>query len=328
MNVKCFKPRIMKTKNLLKVMFTVVAIFAVAATFAQTHEPYTEMSNEFAATGDNDTVTVSNTVTKWLPYYVEPDNVLNSMSADYDPTTDPESQGIYTSFGWSFDGTNGGGTASLQYQPDAANDTVPYVEVQFTGTNTDADTLIVTETSDGGCAGDPVKLPIVVVNEPVFDVTTDTDNDTIEICDSPGYAITVASIADNGITGGNLKFEMDSTVETLNADMSVKTTEQATTTVYPTIPENGNLGGTDVTVFTHDLTTRNGDITRYSFIFNGMSDHISRKTDYLALADRTGGTDSEFNYYGPTTGGNGKVFIVYPTPNTGDIYYIPNDFNQ
>ena len=318
----------MKTR-LLKITLSFAMLFIAAGVFAQTHEPYTEMTNDYATTGDNDTVTVSNSETKWVPYYVEPDATLNNLTSNYDPNNDDEeSQGVYTDFTWTYDNTNGS-VASLRGQPNAGNDSVPYIELQFTTANGngDADTLVVTETSQGSCAGSPVKLPIVVVDEPSFDVTTDGDNDTLEICDRSGEPINVASIASSNVQGGDLKFQVDSTIETINTDGS-QISLLNSNTVYPTIPEDGNLGQSNVTVFSHDLETRNSEITRYSFTFNGISDHISRKTDYLSLATSDGSNDSEYNYYGPSTGGDALVYIVYPTPSTGDMYYVPNNFDQ
>ncbi|MFO8234086.1 MAG: hypothetical protein R6U04_01590 [Bacteroidales bacterium] len=317
----------MKARNLLKLLFTMTAVFAFTATFAQ-NPPHSIMIESDATSVDS--VTVSDNVDKYLPYYVEPDATLNSISDPYNTSENPESQGIYTSFSWSYEDVSGNDAYEFQYEP-AGNDTVPYVKVRFTESNygNDADTLSVIETSDGGCPGDPVKLPIMVFDEPSFDVTNDTDNDTIEMCDNENYSIQVASITDNGVTDGNLKFHVDSLVENIDADgNSIDAGDGdpiANATVYPTISEDGNLGVTDgVEVFTHDLVARNGDITRYSFTFYGISDHISRKTDYLS---NESATDADFTYYEPDSEGNTLVFVVFPPPETGNIQYIPNNFD-
>ncbi|MEF8811429.1 MAG: hypothetical protein V5A47_10935 [Bacteroidales bacterium] len=315
-----FNLRMMKTNRLLKITLSIAMLFIAVGLFAQPYQPYAEMTGS-SGNGITDTVTVSNNVTKYLPYYVEPDATLNNMTGDYNPNNDPESQGIYTSFSWTIPTD-----ATAQYQPDASNDTVPYVELRFDATG--SMTLSVEETSDGGCSGTPVTQDIVAVAEPSFEVTTDNDNDTLEICDRPGEAIQVASIADNGVQGGNLKFEVDSVVDNLDVDGNVTGTPSPSSTEYIAISEAGNLGGTDVTVFNHDLVTQNGEITRYSFTFNGINDHISRKSDYLAQGLGASPGDSEFNYYPQTSGGNALVYIVYPTPQTGNIYYVPNNFDQ
>lgn len=306
---------IMKTR-LLKITLSFAMLFIAAGIFAQ-NQPYTEMSG---SSGDatTDMVTISDAITKAMPYYVEPDNTINDLTAAYDPEQDPVAQGVNTTFEWDYAG--GADTTHV------TSDESPYIEISFTEIGTFQ--LSVTETAPGGgCAGDPVTMDIQVVDEPSFEVTAGTENDTVEICDRPGESITVSSIADNGLTAGDLKFEVDSLVQTIDAEGN-ELTELNNETVYPAIPEDGNLGGTDVEVFTHDLVSRNGEITRYSFTFNGISDHISRKTDFIAngLAGTTPG-DGDFNYYPQTDGGDALVYIVYPTPETGEIYYVPNDYD-
>lgn len=310
--------RIMKARNLLKVLFTMTAVFAFTATFAQ-NPPYDEMT----ATQDDgpDMVTVSDNVEKYVPYFVEPDATINSFSGDYDETnSDLEGQGIVTTFTWSYTGGH-----NFQYQPDNNNDEAPYVEVSFTETGSFE--LSVEETAPGGgCTGDPVTLNIEVVDEPSFEVTDETD--AIEMCDNEAYPIELASIAGNGVSGGDLQFQVDSVVENIDADGNTidagggnPITDE---TVYHSISEDGNVGGTNVEVFTHDLTARNGEITRYTFTFNGISDHISRKTDYLA---NQSANDENFTYYSHTSAENTLVYIVYPTPETGDIRYVPESFD-
>ena len=317
-----FNLRMMKTNRLLKITLSIAMLFIVGGLFAQPYQPYAEMTGS-SGDGITDTVTVSNTVTKYLPYYVQPDATLNNMTGDYVPSDPPEDQNIYTSFNWTIPAD-----ATPQYQP-AGNDTVPYVELSFDPAAVgNTYTLEVVETSDGGCSGTPVTQDIVAVAEPSFEVTGDADNDTIEMCDNSNYPIQVASIANNDVDGGDLKFEIDSIVDNLDAEGNVTGTPSPSTTEYIAIPEDGNLGGTDVTVFNHDLVTQNGEITRYSFTFNGISDHISRKSDYLAQSLGASPSDNEFNYYPQTSGGDALVYIVYPTPQTGDIYYVPNDFDQ
>lgn len=307
---------VMKAR-LLKITLSLAMFFLTAGAFAQ-NVPYAVMTDS-SGMGEADTVTVSDTEVKYLPYYVRPDAALNNMTAPYDPTLNsgadtPEEQGIYTSFSWSY-----AGGADLRYQPNQSNDTVPYVEISFTATgNFD---LTVIETSDGGCPGAPVTLPIEVVAEPSFEVTNDAN--PIEICETANQPIELDSLADNGVSGETLKFDLDSTVYNLNPDLTIDGVALNDVKVYPTLDES-NLGGTNVTAFNHDLTVRNNQITQYTFTFNGMSDHVSRKTDFLT---NQAGADASFTYYAPSSSENSITYIVYPTPQTGNIYYVPNSFN-
>lgn len=326
---------IMKAR-LLKLLFTMVAVLAVTSLSAQ-NEPYTEMDNDWADLGINDTVTVSNTVNKWIPYYVEPDATINNLTAPYDTAAAPESQNIYTSFSWTFDNSNGGASVSSRPRPlGSSNDTVPYIEYQFTSTNSGVgpDTVQVVETSDGGCPGDPVKVPVVVVEEPSFNVTGNgSDSIGYEICASPDQPIEISSIANNTVSGGNLRFQVDSVVDILNPDMSVNTADVVNSgNLYVDMAED-SMGVANSDIFRHPLLPKSNSITRYTFNFYGMSDHVSRKSDYISIVeaggDETGGTPSDFTYYQPANGTpSSKItYIVYPTPQTGDIYYIPSDYD-
>jgi hypothetical protein len=274
----------------------------------------------------NDTVTVSNTVNKSLPYFVRPDNVLNDFTGSYSPGTQPANQGIYTTFSWSYN--TGSGSATLSYTNGAAADTVPYVEVQFTGvTSGNPDTLVVSETSDGGCSGDPVKLPIEVVAEPSFNVTNNgTDSIGYEVCASGSTPIEIASFTDNNVRGGYLQFHVDSVVDQLNSDLSLASNITTSGDLYNVRMSEDSLGINNADLFTHDLSARNGKITRYTFNVYGMSDHISRKSDFLT---NTAGNDNAFTYYNPTNGSPGSkiTYIVYPKPQTGDIYYVPGTWD-
>jgi hypothetical protein len=85
----------------------------------------------------------------------------------------------------------------------------------------------------------------------------------------------------------------------------------------------------------YDISVQGGDVTRYRFSFgaadDGISDMISRKSDYLkgGIAGTDPGDEQSWTYYDATDGGNGTNIdvVVYPKPQTGNIYYVPNDFD-
>jgi hypothetical protein len=332
-NMLNFKILSIMKARLLKFLFTMVAVLAVTNGFSQIYQPYSQMSDS-SGMGITDTVTVSGDSAKMLPYYVRPDNVLNDMTGDYVPGTQPSDQGIYSNFSWTYKSVSG--NATINYENGAAADTVPYVEVEFTTTTSgDPDTLYVEETSAGGCTGDTVNLPIYIVDEPSFNVTGNgTDSIGYEVCAKGPTPIEINSLTDNGVTGGDLRFRVDSITDQLNPDLS-SAGELQSTSFYQNVHED-SLGVPNTDIFQHNLGVQNGEITQYTFKIYGMSDHISRKSDYLSLSDKTGGTNSQYTYYPPTNGPGGTtgdnaskiVYIVYPTPQTGDIYYIPNSFDQ
>jgi hypothetical protein len=59
-----------------------------------------------------------------------------------------------------------------------------------------------------------------------------------------------------------------------------------------------------------------GTRTQYVYTFTGVTDNVSRKSDYLSAATLYGG--------GPYT----FTFIVNPAPTTGPIFHIPNTFGN
>jgi hypothetical protein len=318
------KLRIMKKRNLLKFLFTAITVFAVGFANAQPYQPFTQMTGS-SSDGSTDMVTVSDNIIKYVPYYVEPDDVLNDLDAAYDISVDPTSQGVYSTFSWSF-----GGGANFRYQPGDAttSNNAPYIEISFTEIGTFE--LAVAEQAGGPttCASS-ITQQVQVVDEPSF--TLPGDGSAQEICADPdAESIQVASIGANGVSGENLQFYV--TTEVYNLDPSDLTQTGSAIDVsgltdvnYYRIPEDGNVGSTDpVEVFSYDLAVENNSITEYTITFHGISDHISRKTDFLV---NQAADDGSFNYY--SSGNHSSlVYRVYPTPNTGNIYYVPNTFDQ
>jgi len=333
------KLRIMKKKNLLKFLFTAIAVFVVTGVFAQ-NVPYAEMTDN-SGTATTDMVTVSNTIVKYLPYYVEPDDVLNSLDSDYDPTLGGGTgslvdQGINSTFEWTFlnsdDSENDGSAYSFRYLPTSSpEDQAPYVEVSFDQVGQYK--LSVLETSQGGCpGGSSVVSPVQVIAEPSFQVTSDGNDVTYERCALTNEPIQVYRIPSNGVSGGDLYFEVDFSVDNIdiNTDPATVTEVTATTTRHISISEDGNMG-TDapVTVVSEGLPVEGNAITRYTYTFKGINDHISRKTDFLAMGlSGTTPSPEDFNFYNPDGGSEVTItYMIYPAPNTGDIYYVPNDYN-
>ncbi|MGM0377867.1 MAG: hypothetical protein ACQEQ0_13940, partial [Bacteroidota bacterium] len=185
-----------------------------------------------------------------------------------------------------------------------------------------------------------------------------TPTDTLyEVCASDlsgGQDVLIQSITDNGVqgsgVGGNYKFRLDLdvyTVDAANAYSNGTGTEVRTET--DTIVEVG-LSGLDysnpITLIPgYDMDAVGGEITRYRFDFgstidganaNGITDPIQRKSQYLNTnpnpdQDPTSSTYAQgWDYLADDDGdneGSMVTFIVYPTPETGNIHYVPNDFD-
>lgn len=328
--------RIMKAKNLLKILFSLVAFLMVSSAFSQTYPGNLDQ----ATTGDVDSVTADVTV----PYYVEPDPVLNpSYTGSY-----PGGSGSLNAdadWSWWIGTTLGpGGTVNSQGNAGGDPDTDgPYIQMSWNApsvTNTpEYDSLYVSESNDNiACNGDTSSLRVLVFAQPGF-TPVDADNDLIQICGSQDYPVQLAQILDNGLDVGDLKIRLDS-VAVSNVDPANPQTDQgslvrAAEDTVAVIPTPLGTGNTDIELFTYYMGLKNNDVTRYRFRFDGdggISDQISRKSDYLAVGGSDPADDQTANwtYYPATINAEGPSIdvVVYPQPNTGNIYYVPSDFDQ
>ena len=289
----------------------------------------------------------SATVGTQIPYFVDPDPVINSLSGYYDTSETNVTNGISTEFTWSLDNVSGLSWGTPLNYPAASGSVAPYVVVQMpgsaTGTN-DADTLEVVEENPAvsGCPGPTRKVPIRVFAEPSFDMSDDDVSDTIEVCSGSVVNLPIYNVADNGIDKyGNVNFLMDTTVTEVDAQdySSELGSVESGTDIVRTRAEsdaltggNYNLypGGITLTAQDSDDGDSNAGVTKYVYTFKGMNDHISRKSDFYKLGSGNRGstTPLDFTFYGPdNVNDNSLVYIVFPAPNTGDIYHVPNDFN-
>ena len=332
MNVKCFKFRIMKARNLLKVLFTMVAVFAFSATFAQ-NVPYAEMTQS-SALGEIDSVTVN---TKMM-YYVEPDPILNNLSAAYDTTATRAAQGVNSSFAFTW---SAGGVGTIQTPTVDAS--APFRMIRFdAGTGTG--TLEVVETSAGGGCADatPTTQGIEVIAEPTFTVGAPAVDEICHDVGAAGYDVTLSSIT-VAAEGGQAHIMGDITVDTdTDADGTFETNVLGRTKNDTIYKLSDPVGATEpsLNIATVYMGAQGGNITRYRFDFgntvdatdnNGINDYISRKSDYFENALGAAPADTDFQFYASADGAQADRIIdiiVYPAPETQDIYFIPNDFNQ
>ena len=351
--------KMMKTRNLLKLFFTAVAVMFVSAMFAQTNEnePWEDM---VTGSGENDSVVVNSTV----PYYVEPDPVLNNLNGQYDPTSTNADQNINSTFEWrSSDNTVG-------FNDPTGGASAPYREVTFPGTATDGITIEVRELSSSGCSdGNWASKTVDVIPAPDF--TTDAIHN-LEVCSGTEHTVSIESIADDGIDGTSKYYfllDIDKRVreasETSPNYQNIYTHADTVVQVNTTDVTSGGVGLITQT-FTAGNYDYNGDgtaekcITEYRFDFTenlggddvaGLNNHISRKGGFLDLSndgtspegktpiDFSSGYDNTnygygasynaetlYSWYGQDAGT--ITVTVYPAPNTGNIYHVPNNFEQ
>ena len=292
--------------------------------------PYTQMNQLADPTAYTDTVTTGVAV----PYFVMPDPVLNdAFLGTYDPSLTNAVNDLESEWTWfKGDGDLTGGIVPATGDADA-----PYVQVTWTGTGGDSDTLWVREDIEMGssgsmCEGDSSWIEVVVVDEPFFVVRPAGDN-VVYHCGNTTEDLTIDSVANNLVRGGNFYFDYDIVIDNLNADLSLDANVSTDNNVYDTVARPaGALPYEDLVMIPmYDFNLLNSKITRYTFTLNGVNDHISRKSDFLSLTDQSGETVSEYTFYTPESGGGEETDIivyVFPRPETGDIFYIPNDFNK
>jgi hypothetical protein len=345
--------RMMKTSRLLKITLS-IAILAFLSTNVLGQPTYPS-GLEMGQTGDVDSVTAGVNI----PYYVAPDPVLNP---DYSSPYPDNSADLSQTEEWNWwTGVTGVGGSTVNQGTaggDPDNDG-PYIEVSWSSPSGNApasDSIYVTErNSDVGCDGDTSALEVLVFNQPAF-TPVDADNDLIELCGTQTYTVTLAEIVDNGVQTGNLKIQLDSiTVDNVDpaaprggSTNNVRFSEDTVVTIPSPLNNDGNPE-TDVPLLTdYYVGVQNGEVTRYRFVFgnntasgsseDGISDQISRKSDYLNVAGsdpdsypaNSNVQSNDWTYYAATDGGNGTNInvVVYPAPNTGNIYYVPHNFDQ
>jgi len=344
---------IMKAR-LLKITLSFAMLLIAAGAFAQGPYPAGNQINTGSVANPVDSVTAGQPI----PYYVSPDPVLNpSFDGTYEPGNNADGLNSSEDWVWSL-GTSGvGGSTANQGQDADGNQDGPYIEVTWTDPGMGApvtDSIYVQENNTNvGCGGDSSALEVLVFAPPEFTPVDNGDGNAstdafIELCGSQQYDINLASIADNHVTTGDLKIRLDSiAVDNVSASApqggstgDIRANED-TVVVWSGTPVDAAGGAeTNVTLLAnYPINVQNNDVTRYRFVFeedgnsaptntDGISDQISRKSDYIAVGGSDPADEQQWTYYGPNGTTTTRDIVVYPQPNTGDIYYVPNDFDQ
>ena len=296
----------MRTKNLLKVALTTMALFVFMGVQAQVQDTSYVTNTE----------TVYQTAGKTFRLYVEPDTVY---SPDYN-ATDGWVLGTNALWTWDYTGLTGtptSGTPANQNYVEFTNPTVDTYTIGVVETNT------IISCDDGG-----VTKTVEVIAAPTAAITT---ADPAQACgDQLAMSVQIQFTENVPVAWASYAFAINETVENIDvSDVVIGTAlvDNDTFIDYPTTGKLNTLGGTqpDYTwsFNTTALTVRNNLRTRYTYTLIGASDAgsdglisaISQKSDY------EGGTVLTHAF-----GDNQIVIIVNPAPTTGPIYHIPNNF--
>lgn len=322
----------MKKVNMLKIVGCIFFMLLVSIGVKAQAPPKAQM----LISGVGSTDTVINGCR--MPYFVMPDAILNDQfNTVYDTNITKAAQDLNSSWTWFVGASKAAGSNVVKEGKRSENDG-PYAEVIWaTKAGFGTDTLYASEVSATGCIGDTTIQKVVVIPVPGFTVRS-VAGPAINLCEGVApQNITVDAIANNGTAGGTLNFNLDYRVRRLNSDLTVNSTLK---TVTDTIITINRTTGANVTVLPNwNFAPISGNITEFTFAWdnsieggandNGINDKISRKSDFMGLADQTGATDSQYRHYGPTAAGADViVYRIFPAPNTGSIYYVPNNFNQ
>mgnify|MGYP000865801602 CR=1 FL=1 len=304
----------MKKQNLLKLALMMVAVFMFAGANAQILTDYKNVDE-----------TVYQTAGKTFRIYVEPDLVY---SPSYVAATNSP-LGAAALWTWTYPAglTTGSPASATPANQNWVEFTNPAVGGPFTLGVVESNTI-------GGCAGAAVARDITIVAAPTAVITT---ADPAQACDNQPaatVAMTFTEAVPAAIAG--YAFNVEELVETIDpSDVVIATVRTVAdfveyTTALKLNTGNKLTGAASPYGFTFDtapLTVEAGNRTRYTYTLrkatdapgaaaDGVISAISEKSDYL------GGTVLTHGFGAKTT----FVAIVNPSPTTGPIFHIPNNF--
>jgi len=320
----------MKKSTLLKLAFTLVAIFVFAGLYAQNPPaPYVLYDANKVAPTNVDYVTLKTGGTT-MGYYALPDPIYhpNYVAAGT----------LAAGFVWNWSVV----PAMTVNKPGAAN----YAQIVFTATGNYA--VNVNEQADaafGGCAGANTLMNVTVVSPPTFTISAPA---LASICGTQAaQTISVAIVENVPVANASYAFRVTEEIDEIDAS-NVVINDGAEGTFaggdFPIATKLQAVGGAQPnytwTINTSNLAVNNLHRTRYVYRFHkptgapvaateGFVSAISQKSDYV-----TPGI-AALNTY-PFASGNAQVtlaagvatitYIVNPAPVTGPIYHISNTY--
>lgn len=286
-------------RKLLKFMLTMLTMFVFVGAFSQDPADF-----EQAALDGSTTSYV--TLDKTMPLYVQPDGT-------YHPSWTPISNNLTPDFTWVW-------TIPVGLTLTSQVDNYVTITADVLGDHI----VNVKEKAPlawGGCedaTGRDITIRVVEKPElhsfPVFDAIPLIDGGTYQTC-AP------YTISPNIEVSGFPNFRVHFTLTQQALELDGTPTGPVNTLVTNAIVGGGNslirlANQTYVFDLDRDMVLiAAGTRTQYVYTITGVTDNISRKSDYLS-GETLYGSASTF------------TFIINPTPVTGPIFHIPNDFGN
>ncbi|MEA2106389.1 MAG: hypothetical protein U9P82_06670 [Bacteroidota bacterium] len=313
----------MKKTNFFKMVMTLVMAFMVTGAFAQVYEDgnYTE----------NQLEDIYQTAGSDFGLYVIPD-------ANYSPEyTTNGTIGAGVEWTWTFDA--GLGTASVTSGTAQSSNYVEFTNPTTTGSPYTVD---VEESNTAvACTGGGISQKINVIDAPSAQITT---SDPATACgNQAANSVTIEFTEDVPSALAGYAFAVTETVDNLSDLGGSPTVNNVSSTVdfvdYPTTNKlntmndlTGAASPYSYSFNTSALDLQNNKITRYTYTIvkatdapvaadDGLISAISQKSEYISNVIN-GNVLTTYSFGAKTT----YVAIVVPTPETGPIYHIPNNF--
>jgi hypothetical protein len=322
----------MKRGTLLKAFFGVAFAMLVANGIFGQHPingDYESISGDQAA--EIDSVTVGSTT----GYWVLPDPYYNPNAA----TTGE--LGTSTQWNWDLPTNPSGATFTGSGAASYTVDTV-YVEVAWPATGLNNITVNEELTAGAGCASSDTNVWVRVIAEPTVTYSADNPGTVIgadlNVCEGDARLTDDVQAALTGVNTYQLQWTLQ--ITTLQADqMTINDywdiNKASLGAAGFAIERDGAAGTQDasITTATYNLDKPTDGLftsivdglskatTVYTYTVNGVTDRISRKSDYLT--NPTAAADS-WSWYDTTA--ETITITVNPAPETGPIYHIPNDW--
>jgi len=317
----------MKKVNFMRTLMSIAFAMLVAGVFGQVaNSDYSQYDTDKTNPDTTDYVTLKTGGTT-MGYYAEPDPY-------YHPNYTPAGSWALTSgFTWVWvEDSNPGSAATVDGTAGDAN----YVEITYPVVG-DYEFYVneVASSAYGGCtSADSTVLRVTVADPPTAQFDAALVNDT-SCGDQPAQSLEIDITEDVPVNWASYAFSVTEVIE--NIDLAGNNTATiSTTNDFVEYTLAAKLNSTDAdwggaqpdytyTFNTSALALQNSERTRYTYTLaaptgatgTGIVSAISHKSDYLDAPT--------VNAY--AFGSNSSlVYIVNPTPETGPIYHIPNEF--
>ncbi len=296
----------MKRELTLKVVWSLAVVFTANSLFAQIPAVFDPISGNSAVAIDS--VTVGTTT----PYWVEPDSYYHPNFASTGALT--------ANFTWTWAVAPAGPTMS------ATNN---YVEIAWPAQGLFNVTVFETAPAAmGGCSSADTNAYVRVIASPTVGFTADNPGTIIganlNVCESDTRLNDIVQASITTVAGATPQVQLEYTYEVETEDAGGTTTQQSINEFLFTA---GNQV-TGINTATYNLmrpaggyAVIGGETTIYTYTISGVTDRISRKSDYLVNPT---GANTGWRPYDTTT--ETIVITVNPTPVTGPIYTIPNNW--